>query len=359
VTESSAPRFWFPVHCRQRLRGGCSSAELRGHGVAAEEGGVEPPRPEGSSRFERGAVTRSAGSSIVGLAGFEPTTPVPNAMRYQAALQPDCVPRARFERAQTWLRKPVLCPLSYRGMSTVGWSRTSCLLVIGEAPLPRGPRRHGGAYPERDSNPQPPRPERGASASWATRAWWSEWTDPGSNRAREACKATLHTSAPPRASGRTRTDYLRRTKATQVLTCFAGIGTLGRTRTGTIRPLKPLPPTVGLRGHAAGSCQSAGGGRVAARPPAVLSARRGRPTTEPAGSPAAASAPRPASCRPCAGYTVRTRRPCSSRCSGRRGSGARCDRPWWRGRHSRRSGPRHERRHPCATRPARPCTVTW
>jgi hypothetical protein len=52
------------------------------------------------------------------------------------------VPRARFERARTWLRKPVLYPLSYRGMSTVGWSRTSCLLVISEVPLPRGPRRH-------------------------------------------------------------------------------------------------------------------------------------------------------------------------------------------------------------------------
>ena len=188
-------------------------------------------------------------------------------------------------------------------MGTVGWSRTSCLLDISEAPLPRGPRRHGGergdrtpagrhpgnglagrpitslaalhrghdgtrtrglrldraastpaaprdherAYPERDSNPQHPRSGRGASSSWTTRAWW---TDPGSNRAREACKATLHTSAPPRASGRTRTDYLHGTKVAQVRTCFAGIGTLGRTRTGTGRSLEPLPPTVGLRGHA-------------------------------------------------------------------------------------------------------------
>lgn len=64
--------------------------------------------------------------------------------------------------------------------------------------------------------------------------------------ARRRCTPVLR----PRASGRTRTDYLHGTKVAQVRTCFAGIGTLGRTRTGTGRPLRPLPPTVGLRGHA-------------------------------------------------------------------------------------------------------------
>jgi hypothetical protein len=40
------------------------------------------------------------------------------------------------------IRSQALYPVSYRGMSTVGESRTRYLFVIGEAPLPRGPRRH-------------------------------------------------------------------------------------------------------------------------------------------------------------------------------------------------------------------------
>ena len=51
------------------------------------------------------------------------------------------------------LRRLALCPLSHKGV----------------VPLPRGPRR--GAYPARDSNPQPPASKAGASSHWATRAW--------------------------------------------------------------------------------------------------------------------------------------------------------------------------------------------
>ena len=242
-------------------------------------------------------------------------------------------------------------------MGTVGWSRTSCLLVISEAPLPRGPRRHGGergdrtpagrhpgnglagrpitslaalhrghdgtrtrglrldraastpaaprdherAYPERDSNPQHPRSGRGASSSWTTRAWW---TDPGSNRAREACKATLHTSAPPKSqrsdSNRLspryeggagpdllrwhrypRPDSNRHWTAPQTVASYRWATracSLGAEDSNLhapaseagVLPVRPAP-------------NRPAGGRVAAHPPAVLSARRGRPTTEPAG----------------------------------------------------------------------------
>jgi hypothetical protein len=145
-------------------------------------------------------------------------------------------------------------PLGHGGMSTAGWSRTTYLFVISEAPLPRGPRRYGGRggvrtragqcrsalagqchrplghpsnvrpgtdgdrtrdlqldglalsptelrhpdlaeCPECDSNAHCPRSERGASCQLGYPGM--TWTDSGSNRARQACKARLCTSTQP------------------------------------------------------------------------------------------------------------------------------------------------------------------
>jgi hypothetical protein len=60
------------------------------------------------------------------------------------------------------------------------------------------------------------------------------WTDPESNRAREACKATLHTSAQPKASGRARTASCRLRGG--CTTCRAALAWSRR------RGSNPLPP---------------------------------------------------------------------------------------------------------------------
>src|SRR5690606_5865576 len=59
-------------------------------------------------------------------------------------------------------------PVGLLGHRALGATRTRTVDVLNVVPLPIGLR--GRAYPGRDSNPQPPRLERGASASWATRA---------------------------------------------------------------------------------------------------------------------------------------------------------------------------------------------
>jgi hypothetical protein len=131
--------------------------------------------------------------------------------------------------------------LSYDTMRTRERTRTSNTPVLSRRPLP----------------------------SWATRAWWRRGD---SNPLPPLCKSgalpgELH---PHGASGRTRTGSLRLTRTAQVPTCSAGIGepvigiepmscrlqggcstsvsytgvrTLGRTRTGTVGPLKAVPPT--------------------------------------------------------------------------------------------------------------------
>ena len=124
------------------------------------------------------------------------------------------------------LRRPASFPLDHKGLSTVGWSRTTCLLVISEAPLPRGPRRHGaesegfeppwGGTPidglaRRSLTTRPalhcvastrsairtrtvPVLGRLPPAVWATRA---SWTTSVSNRAGAVCRTALHTCASP------------------------------------------------------------------------------------------------------------------------------------------------------------------
>lgn len=85
--------------------------------------------PEGfrSSRFERGAVTASASSSMVGLAGFEPAT---SRIRTERSTKLSHNPLRALERIRTFdplIRNQVRYPLRHEGMSTVGESRTRCL----------------------------------------------------------------------------------------------------------------------------------------------------------------------------------------------------------------------------------------
>src|SRR2546423_3829862 len=134
-------------------------------------------------------------------------------------------------------------------------------------------------YPVGDSNLHPPRSERGASASWATRAW----SVGESNPAGVACKRRCAPAPTPRASGRTRTGYLRFTRAAHHLSCCAGLGepatgvepaasrlqgertairappasrALGASRTRTDQALDLAPLPVGLRGRELGAQDS-------------------------------------------------------------------------------------------------------
>src|SRR5215475_7208936 len=79
----------------------------------------------------------------VGLAGFEPAASAARTRRAdQAALQPvSC--RRREGNPDLRCRRPAPYPLDYVGVSPVGWSRTTCLVVISDALLPLKLRRDG------------------------------------------------------------------------------------------------------------------------------------------------------------------------------------------------------------------------
>lgn len=139
-----------PTH---RLRGGCSSSELRRLGGDGASRTLTGLRPNG---FRDRGRHLSAGVSMVGLAGFEPTTSRPRTeCSTKLSHNPMRTPGAIRTR-DPLIRNQVPYPLGHGGMSTVGWSRTSCLLDISEVPLPRGPRRHGGERGDRTPVGQDP-----------------------------------------------------------------------------------------------------------------------------------------------------------------------------------------------------------
>jgi hypothetical protein len=59
---------------------------------------------------------------------------------------------------------------------------------------------------------------------------------------------TVHQHPARRANGETRTRYLRLTRTAHDQSCCAGKRTPGRIRTGTVRPLRPLPLPLGYKG---------------------------------------------------------------------------------------------------------------
>ena len=105
--------------------------------------GVEPTKPRGSNGF-RDRARRQIGWPHQSRAGGIRTHGlcVPNAALYQAEPQPVAHPH-RESNPNLRLRRPASCPLDHVGLSTAGWSRTTCLRLIRATPLPRGPRRHG------------------------------------------------------------------------------------------------------------------------------------------------------------------------------------------------------------------------
>jgi hypothetical protein len=110
-------------------------------------------------RLRRLRLSRPAGPhgpvpSMVGLAGFEPTTPAsrtqcstklshnpssrdgrirtdgraaPSRVLYQAELRPDVCPR-RESNPDLRFRRPTSCPLDHVGLRVAGWARTSASL---------------------------------------------------------------------------------------------------------------------------------------------------------------------------------------------------------------------------------------
>lgn len=173
--------------------------------------------------------------------------------------------------------------------------------------------------------------------AWATRA---SWTTSVSNRAGAVCKTALHTCASPveQAAGVEPAPLRLHCACTTRRAPLAPVPSAGLEPAldgPSDRCLLPLgyegicwipgeDSNLDCRVQSAGACPLAdpGGGRRAEGLAGQLSARPGRPTSVPAGWPAAASAPRPASCRPCAGYTGRTRPRCCARCSSRPGTAA-------------------------------------
>jgi hypothetical protein len=110
--------------------------------------------PQGfrSSRFERGAVTTSASSSM---------------SRVGPARQPVGTPD-RNRTCNTWIRNPVLCPLSYRGMVPPSGVEPPAFALSERRPYHSG---HGGIVRRawwlskrrrRESNPRPPARQAGA-----------------------------------------------------------------------------------------------------------------------------------------------------------------------------------------------------
>lgn len=131
------------------------------------------------NRFRDGGRRHlSAGSSIVGLAGFEPASSRPRTERSTKLSHNPLVGTAGFEfatarppaacstklshvpmrtpsRIRTCdldVRSVARCPTAPWGHGPVGRSRTCCLLVISEAPLPLRPRRE--LRKVRESNPR-------------------------------------------------------------------------------------------------------------------------------------------------------------------------------------------------------------
>jgi hypothetical protein len=91
----------------------------------------ELPRPG----FQDQLRTAARHPPKVGLAGFEPAT---SRIRTERSPKLSHNPLRALERIRTFdplIRNQVRYPLRHEGMSTVGWSRTTYFLVIGEAPL--------------------------------------------------------------------------------------------------------------------------------------------------------------------------------------------------------------------------------
>ena len=159
------------------------------------------------------------------------------------------------------------------------------------------------------------------------------WTTSVSNRAGAVCKTALHTCASPeRASEEARTPSsglrIRCATCRAALACEPATGVEPALDGPSDRCLLPL----GYEGMTLGAedsnlhellqrqpcCRVTSAPKRAgrqSRPPARISAWRGRPMSERAGWSAAASAPRPASGRPCADCCRHRRPPCSATCS--------------------------------------------
>src|SRR5262245_39434098 len=146
--------------------------------------------------------------------------------------------RTRAGLCRSALAGQRLGPLGHPSIAPRAGLEPAISTVTGSRPLQTGPTGH--RYPAEDSNPQPPRSERAASANWATRAGW---IDGESNSAREACKATLCTSTQPmelRAEDSTLHERIQSPSGCRITSALkvAGVswgspagGAAGRTRT--------------------------------------------------------------------------------------------------------------------------------
>ena len=143
----------------------------------------------------------------------QPPGPEPDASASWAT-RACAVPSARLERA----------------LST---SSTSCLCRLGY---------EGAAYPGRDSNPQPPRFERGASAGWATRVRISP-ADPSASPASMPSMWSFQGPSPPdcggvRTGGRTRTLNRRLWRPLLFLLSYTRVSPLGQTTNAAQVPVR-------------------------------------------------------------------------------------------------------------------------
>jgi hypothetical protein len=244
------------------------------------------------------------------------------------------------------VRSQALYPLSYRGMSPAGRSRTSYLRLIRAVPLPHGPRRE--ARRVRGSNPRRCHPGSGLASRPIPALATLQRGLPGhggEEGARTPCLrfagAALYqlsyipmeptgrlerpppgyeSGAPPvvlRGLGEPTAgpDSNRHCTAPQTVSSYRW-ATRACAGSGGFEP----PPSC-FRGRCPTGVRRAPKGPAGIPPAGRLSAGRGRPTSERAGWSAASSAPRPASGHPCAGCSRRRRPRCSATCSSRHASG--------------------------------------
>lgn len=108
-------------------------------------------------------------------------------------------------------------------------------------------------YPSPDSNWEPPRLERGASAYWARGVWW---TTRDSNPDLPSCKDGVLPLRPVAhgANGGVRTHCLCLTKAAHIRMCFDGLTQspstlIGRTLSPRFRPLRYRTSRSPVSGH--------------------------------------------------------------------------------------------------------------
>jgi hypothetical protein len=135
---------------------------------------------------------------------------------------------SRIRTCDPLIRNQVRYPLRHQGMSPVDRSRTCCLLVISEAPLPRRPRRDGAE----DVGFEPTAPD-GARLSRPP-----PWT----------ARPTLHVVQCGVGGIRTR-DLLRDREARLTGLRYDTLSTRRGIRTPNIRVLSAAPLPFGPAGH--------------------------------------------------------------------------------------------------------------